>query len=190
MRLADIGLNSRLTYKGPLALYLSYFVLLVLAGSLVALSFRVDSGSMLFLQLLVTGIGAALISFSLILNSTLIERNINPYKWRKNADTYYNDEGIFEYIHNGFAVTTKEGKSLSVRWQDVVRANSGERKLNGHVRIFHIDVYLSGQDFITVDSTMPGFNLFEKRLKENLRHLLNEEPAHPQKSPALTGGVS
>lgn len=168
-------MKSKLTYKGPIALYISYYVLLALSLSLVALSFRVDSLSDLFLQLLVTGIGTALISLSLILYYTQIERKIIPHQWRKSANTYYNDEGIFEYTHDGFVVITKEGKSLGVPWKDILRADSGESKLNDHIKKFHIDLYFSERDFITVDSTMPGFSLFEKRLKENLRTLFEKE---------------
>lgn len=170
-----INVNSRLTYKGPLALYLSYFVLLVLGVSLALLSFRLDSGSILFLQLLATGLGAALIAIALILHSTQIIRNIDPARWHRNAGRYYNDEGVFEYMPNGFAVMASDGSNLRIRWQDIVKADSGERKVSSHLRILFISLHLPGHQCVTVDSTMPGFCLFEKKLKENLSHRLSAD---------------
>ena len=99
-------------------------------------------------------------------------------------ESYYTDEGIFEYLPNGFALITKQGRSLSVRWQDLARAESGERMLNQHIKIFHVDLYLSQYDFITIDSTMPGFHLFEKRLKENLREHITKATATANGNPA------
>ena len=49
--------------------------------------------------------------------------------------------------------------------------------MNNYIKKFHIDVFLSEADFITVDSSMPGFHLFEKRLKQNLRGIVNKAPA-------------
>ena len=138
-------MKSKLTYKGPLALYVSYYLLLALAIVLMALSFRVDPESVLFMQLLITGIGTALVSLTMILYYTQIERKILPHQWRKNVSNYYNDEGIFEYIPDGFTVMTKQGESLSVRWKEVFRADSGENKLNDHFKKFHIDLYLNGE---------------------------------------------
>lgn len=171
-------MKTRLTYKGPGALYVSYFVLFALSLCLVALSFRVDSESSLFRQLLATGIGAAAISLSLILYYTQLERKVISHQWRKEVDSYYNDEGIFEYSPGGFSLIMNDGKNLDFRWREIIRAESGENQINRHIKKFHIDLFLSERDFITVDSTMPGFNLFEKRLKENLRDLLKEEAAY------------
>jgi len=145
---------------------------------LVALSFRVDAESSLFMQLVVAGTGAALISLSLILYYTRVERRVVPQQWRKELDAYYSDEGIFEYTQDGFTVITKDGKTLYLRWRDIIRAESGESQINNYIKKFHIDLFLSDRDFITVDSTMGGFRLFEKRLKENLRDLLKEEVAY------------
>jgi hypothetical protein len=167
--------KSRFTYKGPVALYISYYILFALSLCLVALSFKVDSESRLFTRLLATGIGAAVVSLSLILYYTQIERRIVPGKWRKKVNAHYNDEGIFEYTPAGFLVMMRDGNSLSLRWQDIVRAESGENKINQHVKKFHIDLFLSEREFFTVDSAMPGFYLFEKRLKENLREILKKE---------------
>jgi len=147
----------------------------MLAIILVMLSFRVDAGSILFFQLLATGSGAALISALLILYSTQIEKNIHLPGWRKKADAYYNDEGNFEYTYDGFTVLSRDGKGLAIPWKDIVRAESGENKINSHIRVFFIHLFLSETDFITVDSTMPGFTLFEKKLKENLRVLMSKE---------------
>ncbi len=163
--------KSIFTYKGPLALYAFYFALL--AVSLGIAAFSMATGSIQFLP---AGISGVLLSLALILYSTKIVRKINPSEWRENADTYYNDEGIFEYTHNGFALINRDRKSMNVTWADILRAESGENK-DGLLKVSHIHLYLSESDFITVDSTMPGFSLFEKRLKENLRELWKKEQA-------------
>lgn len=162
--------KSRFIYKGPLALYVSYYLLLVLAVMLLTLSLRVDGGSLLFLKLIVTGSVAAVVSLGLILFSTQIDRKLHTSSWRKNAEKYYNDEGVFEYTHNGFTVITKEGKSLNIPWQDIVRIDSHEQKEQQYLKISIIDLYFTERDLLSVDSTMPGFYLFEKRLKGNMRY--------------------
>ncbi len=171
-------MKTRLTYKGPAVLYILYYVVFALSLCLVVLSFKLDSESALFQQLLATGIGAAAISLSLILYYTRLERSIVSHQWRKEVDSYYNDEGIFEYSPGGFSLITNDGKNLEFQWREIIRAESGERQVNRQIKRFQIDLFLSDHDLITVDSTMPGFNLFEKRLKENLRDLLKEEAAY------------
>jgi hypothetical protein len=173
------SVKSKLTYKGPLALYVSYFFLLALSLVLVGLSFRVDTSTPLFFQLLFTGLFSASISFVLILYSTQIKRKIDTEAWRKNADIFYNDEGVFEYTHNGFTIITQKGKELRAAWKDIIRIESHDSKMDNFLRIFYIDLYFSEKDFITVDSTMPGFRLFERRLKENMREIWNGEIANP-----------
>ena len=170
---------SNLTYRGPLALYISYFLLLALSTVLMALSFRVDTSTQLFFELFFTGLFSASISFILILYSTQIKRKIDTQAWRKNADIFYNDEGIFDYTHNGFTIITQKGKQLQAAWQDIIRIESHDNKLDNFLRVFCIDLYFTEKDFITIDSTMPGFRLFEKRLKENMREIWNREVAHP-----------
>jgi hypothetical protein len=170
--------KTRLTYKGPSVLYFSYFVVFALSLCLVGLSFKLDSESALFRQLLATGIGVAVISLALILYYTQLERKIIPHQWRKELDGYYNDEGVFEYTHDGFSLIAHDGKSLDFQWREIIRAESGESQINRHIKKFHIDLFLSERDFITVDSTMSGFSVFEKRLKENLRDLLKKEAAY------------
>ncbi|HXH19071.1 MAG TPA: hypothetical protein VNJ07_08295 [Chitinophagales bacterium] len=165
--MGGVKLKSKFKYKGPLALYISYYLLLALSLTAAGFSF----GSAHPMLWLAGGAAGIFISVSLILYTTQIERKIDPLQWRKNADTYYNDEGVFEYTHNGFSIIEKSGKSLNIRWADIVRAESGESKLNNYIRHSKIDLYFSENDFITIDSTLPGFNLFEKRLKENLRGL-------------------
>ncbi len=150
---------------------MSYYLLLVLAVLLITLSSRVDAESALFIKLVVTGAIAAVVSLSLIFHSTHIDRKINADAWRKNAENYYNDEGVFEYTHNGFTVITKEGRSLNIPWEDIVKVDSREEKLNKYLRVSQIDLYFTDRDLLTVDSTMPGFSLFEKRLKGNMRYL-------------------
>ncbi len=175
-------MKSRLTYRGPLALYISYFVLMALSVSLIVLSFRVDTSSVLFLQLLITGIFATLISFSLILYSTQIDRKIESSKWLKDANTYYSDEGVFDYTHNGFTLITSGGKSLNIRWRDITKVESYEKKVNDYLKKSCINIFFSDKDLITVDSTMSGFTLFEKRIKENMR-----EEWKKQAAPAVMG---
>lgn len=150
---------------------MSYYLLLVLAVLLLLLSARVDAGSGLFIKLVFTGVVAAVVSVSLILHSTQIDRRINADSWRKNAERYYNDEGVFEYTHNGFSVITKEGKSLNIPWQDIAKIDSREETVKEHLKVSHIDLYFTDRDLLTIDSTMPGFYLFEKRLKGNMRYL-------------------
>ncbi|MDZ4847325.1 MAG: hypothetical protein SH857_17465 [Chitinophagales bacterium] len=164
-------MKSRFIYKGPLALYVSYYLLFALAAMLLMLSFRVDAESGLFLKLIVTGAVAAAVSVSLILSSTHIDRKINADAWRKNAEKYYNDEGVFEYTHNGFSVITKEGKSLNIPWEDIAKIDSHEETVKKHLKVSQIDLYFTERDLLTVDSTMPGFSLFEKRLKGNMRYI-------------------
>jgi len=167
--------KSRIHYKGPLLLYVSYYVLFALAITLLLLSARADSGSALFIQLAATGMLAAMISVSLILHSTQIERKINQSSWRQNAENYYNDEGVFEYTHNGFSIITKEGKSLNIPWQDIIRIDSREEKTKNQLRVSFIDLFFTERDLLSVDSSMPGFTLFEKRLKGNMRYLWKDE---------------
>lgn len=143
--------------------------MLGLAIALVTLSFRVEHNSVLFVQLLLTGGISAALSLTLILYSTEIVRKVEPGKWLQTANTYYSDEGIFEYTPRGFTVITKDGKSLNIHWNDILRAESYQQHMNDYLKKSCITIFLSEHDFITVDSTMPGFPIFEKRLKENLK---------------------
>lgn len=177
-------MKSRFIYKGPLALYVSYYLLLVLAVLLLMLSARVDAESALFIKLVFTGAVAAVVSVSLILHSTQIDRRINADSWRQNAEKYYNDEGVFEYTHNGFSVITKEGKSLNIPWQDIAKIDSHEETVQKHLKVSHIDLYFTDRDLLTVDSTMPGFYLFERRLKGNMRYLWRTSAEQSQETPA------
>ena len=169
--------KTKFTYRGPLPLYLSYILLLVLSSSLIFLSFRVDADSNLFYQLIITGVTVSVVALFLLLNSTKIEKIIDLKTWKKNNLTYYNDEGVFEYTHNGFTIITKEGKSLVIAWKDVIRVETHQDPLNDYIKVTTIDLYFSDRDFLSVDSSQPGFNLFEKRLKENMRKIWQEEKA-------------
>jgi hypothetical protein len=176
-------LKTKLTYQGPLALYISYFVLLALSVSLVFLGYRLDAESIVYKQLMVIGIAGFVFSVALILHATQINRSMNTARWRREAETYYNDEGIFEYTADGFAMVTQEGESIIAGWSDIVRAESGEEKVNNYIKKYFIRIYYTQRDFITVDSTMPGFSVFEKRLKENLRSQMQQEPAQQEEQP-------
>lgn len=176
-------MKSRFIYKGPLALYVSYYLLLVLSVMLLMLSFRVDAESALFIKLVITGAVAAIVSISMILYSTQIDRKINTDSWRRSAEKYYNDEGVFEYTHNGFTVITKEGRSLNIPWQDIVKIDSHEEKRKKYLKVSQIDLYFTDRDLLTVDSTMPGFSLFEKRLKGNMRYLWKASAEQTQEEP-------
>lgn len=162
---------------------MSYYLLLALAVMLLVLSARVDAESGLFIKLVFTGAVAAVVSVSLILHSTHIDRRINADSWRKSAENYYNDEGVFEYTHNGFTVITKEGKSLNIPWQDIVKIDSHEETVQKHLKVAHIDLYFTDRDLLSVDSTMPGFSLFEKRLKGNMRYLWKASAEQTQEEP-------
>ena len=107
----------------------------------------------------------------LILYSTQIVKGIDPKLWKKSADTYYNDEGIFEYTYNGFTLITSDDNPLTIKWRDITKADSREETVRDQIRLSCIDVFFSDKDFITVNSSMEGFSLFEKRLKENLKDI-------------------
>ena len=123
--------------------------------------------------MLIVGIGTCIISSSLILYSTTIESRLDIGKWQSIASHYYENEGSFEYTYNGFSLVTHDGPML-IKWKDLIKIESKERQVND-LRISCIDIFFSEKDFITVDSTINGFNLFEKRLKENMRDIWDQD---------------
>ena len=164
-------LRSKLTYKGPLALYIAYCILLLLSISLIVMLFPLDVEGPLFIQILITGVIGLLVSGSLVLYSTQIVRRIDPLKWKKNSDRFYNDEGDFLYTFSGFKIETWNSGPLDIQWKDIVKIESHQRKIDRKIKITCIDIYFSDKNFISINSSISGFNLFEKKLRENLDHV-------------------
>ena len=115
-----------------------------------------------------TGVLGICISSSLLLYSTEIVRKIDPQQWKKNSDKFYNDEGDFIYTFSGFKIDTWNSGPLNIKWRDIIKIEAHERKVNQKMKIICMDIYFSDENFISIDASIKGFTLFEKRLRENL----------------------
>lgn len=161
-------MKTKITYKGPLALYVSYCVLLILSVSLIILTFPLDIEGMLFIQVLIAGLIGLLISGSLLLHYTQIEKTIDPLKWKKSSDKFHYDEGDFQYTFTGFKIDSWNSGPLNIKWEDITKIEAHQRKIHRQIQVMSIDLYFSEDNFITIDSSINGFSLFESRLRENL----------------------